>query len=76
LDPSWTLDAGIGKPAYSSISIATQLGITEETRVAVKIIAVADRHGLPMAVSIESATPKKVKLAESTLEQCCVGAAR
>jgi len=62
------IDAGIEKPAYSSISIPAQLGITEETLVVVKIIAMADRHGLPMAVSIESATPTKVKLAESTLE--------
>ena len=30
-------------------------------------MAVADRHGLPVAVCIESATPHEVKLAESTL---------
>lgn len=30
-------------------------------------MAVADRHGLPLAVAVESATPHEVKLAESTL---------
>jgi hypothetical protein len=35
-------------------------------------MAVADRHGLPVAVSIESATPHEVKLAESTLLQMVV----
>jgi len=32
-------------------------------------MAVADRHGLLVAVSVESATPHEVKLAESTLLQ-------
>jgi len=32
-------------------------------------MAVADRHGLPIAICIESATPHKVKLATSTLVQ-------
>ncbi len=35
-------------------------------------MAVADRHGLPVAVSIESATPHEVKLAESTLAQMVI----
>ena len=36
-------------------------------------MAVADRHGLPVAVSIESATPPhEVKLAESTLAQTVI----
>ena len=35
-------------------------------------MAVADRHGLPVAVSIESATPHEVKLAESTLVQMVI----
>ena len=30
-------------------------------------MAVADRHGLPVAVSVERARPHEVKLAESTL---------
>ncbi len=32
-------------------------------------MAIADRHGLPLAVWIESASPHEVKLVESTLEQ-------
>ena len=35
-------------------------------------MAVADRHGLPVAVSVESATPHEVKLAESTLVQMVI----
>jgi hypothetical protein len=35
-------------------------------------MAVADCHGLPVAVSIESATPHEVKLAESTLVQMVI----
>ena len=35
-------------------------------------MAVADRHGLPVAVSIESATPHEVKLAESALLQMVI----
>jgi len=34
-----------------------------------KIMAVADRHGLPVAVCVESATPHEVKLATNTLVQ-------
>src|SRR5437660_1055002 len=37
-----------------------------------KIMAVADRHGLPVAVCAESATPHEVKLAEATLSQIVV----
>ncbi|MBV8477114.1 MAG: IS5 family transposase, partial [Acidobacteria bacterium] len=37
-----------------------------------KIMAVADRHGLPLAVAVESATPHEVKLAESTLVQLVI----
>src|SRR6266566_9931612 len=37
-----------------------------------KIMAVADRHGLPVAVSVESATPHEVKLATNTLVQMVV----
>jgi Transposase DDE domain len=37
-----------------------------------KIMAVADRHGLPVSVCIESATPHEVKLATSTLVQMVV----
>ena len=32
-------------------------------------MAVADRHGLPIAICVESATPHEVKLAASTLVQ-------
>ena len=32
-------------------------------------MAVADRHGLPIAICVESATPHEVKLATSTLVQ-------
>src|ERR1700745_668235 len=35
-------------------------------------MAVADRHGLPVAVCVESATPHEVKLATSTLVQMIV----
>src|SRR5437879_7314402 len=35
-------------------------------------MAVADSHGLPVAVSVESATPHEVKLAESTLLQMVI----
>lgn len=35
-------------------------------------MAVADRHGLPVAVCVESATPHQVKLATSTLVQMIV----
>ena len=37
-----------------------------------KILAVADRHGLPVAVFVESATPHEVKLVTSTLVQMIV----
>ena len=35
-------------------------------------MAVADRHGLPASICIESATPHEVKLATSTLVQMVV----
>jgi transposase len=35
-------------------------------------MAVADRHGLPVAVCVESATPHEVKLATTTLVQMIV----
>ncbi len=35
-------------------------------------MAVTDRHGLPVAVCVESATPHEVKLATSTLVQMIV----
>jgi hypothetical protein len=38
-------------------------------------MAVADRHGLPVAVCIETATPHEVKLATSTLVQMIVAEA-
>jgi hypothetical protein len=37
-----------------------------------KIMAVADRHGLPVSICIESATPHEVKLATFTLVQMVV----
>jgi transposase len=37
-----------------------------------KIMAVADRHGLPVSVCVESATPHEVTLATSTLLQMVV----
>lgn len=40
-----------------------------------KIMAVADSHGLPVAVYVESATPHEVKLATSTLVQLIVSGA-
>jgi transposase len=40
-----------------------------------KIMAVADRHGLPVSVCVESATPHEVKLATSTLVQMIVSEA-
>lgn len=38
-------------------------------------MAVADRHGLPVAVCVESATPHEVKLAKSTLVQMVISEA-
>jgi transposase len=38
-------------------------------------VAVADSHGLPVAVCVESATPHEVKLATSTLVQLIVSEA-
>ncbi len=37
-----------------------------------KIMAVADRHGLPVAICVESATPHAVKLATNTLVQMVI----
>ena len=37
-----------------------------------KIMAVADRHGLPVALCVESATPHDVKLATNTLVQMVI----
>ena len=37
-----------------------------------KIMAVADRHGLPVAICVESATPHEVKLATDTLIQMVI----
>ncbi len=37
-----------------------------------KIMAVADRHGLPVAVHIETATPHEVKLAVPTLVEMVI----
>jgi transposase len=37
-----------------------------------KIMAVADRHGLPVSISVESATPHEVKLAVPTLVQMVI----
>jgi hypothetical protein len=37
-----------------------------------KIMAVADRHGLPVSICVESATPHEVKFATSTLVQMVV----
>ncbi len=34
-----------------------------------KLMAIADRHGLPLAVCTESASPAEVKLVEQTIEQ-------
>jgi hypothetical protein len=39
-----------------------------------KIMAVANRHGLPVAVSVESDTPHEVKWADSTLLQMVISA--
>ena len=41
-----------------------------------KIMAVADRNGLPVSVCAESATPHEVRLAMSTLLQMVVPEAR
>jgi transposase len=38
-------------------------------------VAVADSHGLPVAICVESATPHEVKLATSTLVQLIVSEA-
>jgi len=35
-------------------------------------MAVADSHGLPLAVAVESATPHEVKFVESTLVQMII----
>jgi transposase len=38
-----------------------------------KIMAVADRHGLPISICIELATPHEVKLVQQTLAEIFVG---
>lgn len=38
-----------------------------------KIMAVADRNGLPIAVHTESASPHEVTLVQATLERCLLG---
>lgn len=35
-----------------------------------KVMAIADAHGLPIAVDITSASPHEVTLVESTIDQC------
>jgi hypothetical protein len=37
-----------------------------------KIMAVAERHGLPVAICVESATPHEVKLVTNTLVQMVI----
>src|SRR2546428_12687231 len=37
-----------------------------------KIMAIADRHGLPVAIHVESATPHEVKLAVPTLVEMVI----
>jgi len=37
-----------------------------------KIMAVADRHGLPVSICVETATPHEVKLATNTLVQMVI----
>jgi hypothetical protein len=37
-----------------------------------KIMAVVDRHGLPVAICVETATPHEVKLATNTLVQMVI----
>ena len=34
-----------------------------------KIMVIADRHGLPVGISVASASPTETKLVETTLEQ-------
>ena len=68
-DLQWaTLDALIPVPPQlcSGQKGGTKVGKTKRGK-GTKIMAVADRNGLPLAVSIESATPHEVKLAEFTL---------
>jgi hypothetical protein len=48
--------AGVGKPKRGKDS---------------KIMAIADRRGLPVAVHIESATPHEVTLVHATLAAVC-----
>ena len=49
----------------------TKVGKTKRGK-GTKIMVVADRHGLPVAVCVESATPHEVKLATTTLLQMIV----
>jgi transposase len=46
----------------------TKVGKTKRGK-GTKTMAVADRHGLPVAVCVESATPHEVKLATTTLSR-------
>jgi len=45
----------------ASPQLNTKVGKTKRGK-GTKIMAVADRHGLPVAVCVESATPHEVKL--------------
>ena len=49
----------------------TKIGKTKRGK-GTKIMAVADRHGLPVSVCVESASPHEVRLAVSTLLQMVV----
>jgi transposase len=55
----------------TSVSFKIKIGKTKRGK-GTKIMAVADRHGLPVAVCIESATPHEVKLALPTLIQIVI----
>lgn len=55
----------------SSEKRGSKLGKTKRGK-GTKIMAVADRNGLPVSICVESATPHEVKLATSTLVQMIV----
>ena len=57
--------------SFASKKGGSRVGKTKRGK-GTKIMAVADRNGLPVAICVESATPHEVKLAESTLLQMVI----
>ena len=61
----------MGGHSKAEIVSALKIGKTKRGKGSI-IMAVADRHGLPVAIYVESATPHEVKLATNTLVQMVI----